>query len=287
MSPPHDTSSYHVDPACPLIPSQDGASLLTLTPEALSEAPYQTLLPCTLCFGQLEGNALEEMSNPFVYRPRSAYDTAKNSTLITQAGAYLAGRDMDPGIYTIESDARCAGEARVLTCDGEALYAYPLEGGTLCSLYLGEGMTVELPANCQMRRVRYNPVFEDQQQKLTISHRRFFTWMELPTYDYLVTSIPGEEAYFIVSTIGAETGKEAPVRTEIREGETVSLELWRQDDGLSSSSTASYGPPKSAWVKGGNKHETDWGPFYAADDAVYLFLSHSGRRDGKPLQRPE
>ena len=180
---PHDTSSYHVDPACPLIPAQDGASLLTLTPEALSEAPYQTLLPCTLCFGQLEGNALEEMSNPFVYRPRSAYDTAKNSTLITQAGAYLAGRDMDPGIYTIESDARCAGEARVLTCDGEALYAYPLEGGTLCSLYLGEGMTVELPANCQMRRVRYNPVFEDQQQKLTISHRRFFTWMELPTYD--------------------------------------------------------------------------------------------------------
>ena len=227
---PHDTSSYHVDPACPLLPSQDRASLLALTPEALSEAPYQTLLPCTLCFGQLEGNALEEMSNPFVYRPRSAYDTAKNRTLITQAGAYLAGRDMDSGIYTIESDALCAGEARVLTCDGEALYAYPLEGETLCSLYLGEGMPVELPANCQMRRVRYNPVFEDQQQKLTISHRRFFTWMELPTYDYLVTSIPGEEAYFIVSTIGAETGKEAPVRTEIREGETVSLELWRQDD---------------------------------------------------------
>lgn len=227
---PHDTSSYHVDPACPLLPLQDRASLLALTPEALSEAPYQTLLPCTLCFGQLEGNALEEMSNPFVYRPRSAYDTAKNRTLITQAGAYLAGRDMDPGIYTIESDALCAGEARVLTGDGEALYAYPLEGETLCSLYLGEGMTVELPANCQMRRVRYNPVFEDQQQKLTISHRRFFTWMELPTYDYLVTSIPGEEAYFIVSTIGAETGKEAPVRTEIREGETVSLELWRQDD---------------------------------------------------------
>lgn len=227
---PHDTSSYHVDPACPLLPSQDWASLLALTPEALSEAPYQTLLPCTLCFGQLEGNALEEMSNPFVYRPRSAYDTAKNRTLITQAGAYLAGRDMDPGIYTIESDALCAGEARVLTGDGEALYAYPLEGETLCSLYLGEGMTVELPANCQMRRVRYNPVFEDQQQKLTISHRRFFTWMELPTYDYLVTGIPGEEAYFIVSTIGAETGKEAPVRTEIREGETVSLELWRQDD---------------------------------------------------------
>lgn len=227
---PHDTSSYHVDPACPLLPLQDRASLLALTPEALSEAPYQTLLPCTLCFGQLEGNALEEMSNPFVYRPRSAYDTAKNRTLITQAGAYLAGRDMDSGIYTIESDALCAGEARVLTCDGEALYAYPLEGETLCSLYLGEGMTVELPANCQMRRVRYNPVFEDQQQKLTISHRRFFTWMELPTYDYLVTSIPGEEAYFIVSTIGAETGKEAPVRTEIREGETVSLELWRQDD---------------------------------------------------------
>ncbi len=227
---PHDTSSYHVDPACPLLPSQDRASLLALTPEALSEAPYQTLLPCTLCFGQLEGNALEEMSNPFVYRPRSAYDTAKSSTLITQAGAYLAGRDMDPGIYTIESDALCAGEARVLTGGGEALYAYPLEGETLCSLYLGEGMTVELPANCQMRRVRYNPVFEDQRQKLTISHRRFFTWMELPTYDYLVTSIPGEEAYFIVSTIGAETGKEAPVRTEIREGETVSLELWRQDD---------------------------------------------------------
>lgn len=227
---PHDTSSYHVDPACPLLPLQDRASLLALTPEALSEAPYQTLLPCTLCFGQLEGNALEEMSNPFVYRPRSAYDTAKNRTLITQAGAYLAGRDMDPGIYTIESDALYAGEARVLTGDGEALYAYPLEGETLCSLYLGEGMTVELPANCQMRRVRYNPVFEDQQQKLTISHRRFFTWMELPTYDYLVTSIPGEEAYFIVSTIGAETGKEAPVRTEIREGETVSLELWRQDD---------------------------------------------------------
>lgn len=227
---PHDTSSYHVDPACPLIPSQDRASLLALTPEALSEAPYQTLLPCTLCFGQLEGNALEEMSNPFVYRPRSAYDTAKNRTLITQAGAYLAGRDMDPGIYTIESDALCAGKARVLTGNGEALYAYPLEGETLCSLYLGGGMTVELPANCQMRRVRYNPVFEDQQQKLTISHRRFFTWMELPTYDYLVTSIPGEEAYFIVSTIGAETGKEAPVRTEIREGETVSLELWRQDD---------------------------------------------------------
>ena len=227
---PHDTSSYHVDPACPLLPSQDRASLLALTPEALSEAPYQTLLPCTLCFGQLEGNALEEMSNPFVYRPRSAYDTAKNRTLITQAGAYLAGRDMDPGIYTIESDSLCAGEARVLTGGGEALYAYPLEGGTLCSLYLGEGMTVELPENCQMRRVRYNPVFEDQQQKLTISHRRFFTWMELPTYDYLVTSIPGEEAYFIVSTIGAETGKEAPVRTEIREGETVSLELWRQDD---------------------------------------------------------
>ena len=220
---PHDTSSYHVDPACPLIPSQDRASLLALTPEALSEAPYQTLLPCTLCFGQLEGNALEEMArtNPFVYRPRSAYDTAKNSTLITQAGAYLTGRDMDPGIYTIESDARCAGEARVLTCDGEALYAYPLEGETLCSLYLG---------NCQMRRVRYNSVFEDQRQKLTISHRRFFTWLELPTYDYLVTSIPGKEAYFIVSTIGAETGKEAPVRTEIREGETVSLELWRQDD---------------------------------------------------------
>ena len=227
---PHDTSSYHVDPACPLLPSQDRASLLALTPEALSEAPYQTLLPCTLCFGQLEGNALEEMSNPFVYRPRSAYDTAKSSTLITQAGAYLAGRDMDPGIYTIESDSLCAGEARVLTGSGEALYAYPLEGETLCSLYLGEGMTVELPANCQMRRVRYNPVFEDQQQKLTISHRRFFTWMELPTYDYLVTGIPGEEAYFIVSTIGAETGKEAPVRTEIREGETVSLELWRQDD---------------------------------------------------------
>ena len=91
-------------------------------------------------------------------------------------------------------------------------------------------MTVELPANCQMRRVRYDPVFEDQRQELTISHRRFFTWLELPTYDYLVTSIPGKEAYFIVSTIGAETGKEAPVRTEIREGETVSLELWRQDD---------------------------------------------------------
>ena len=59
---PHDTASYHVDPACPLIPSQDRDSLLTLTPEALSEAPYQTLLPCTLCFGQLEGNALEEMA---------------------------------------------------------------------------------------------------------------------------------------------------------------------------------------------------------------------------------
>lgn len=137
---------------------------------------------------------------------------------------------MDPGIYTIEADARCAGEARVLTCDGEALYAYALEGETLCSLYLGEGMTVELPANCRMRRVRYNPVFEDQRQKLAISHRRFFTWMELPTYDYLVTSIPGKEAYFIVSTIGAETGKETPVRTEVREDDTVSLELWRQDD---------------------------------------------------------
>ena len=89
---PHDAVSYHVDPDCPIIPSQNGASLLALTPEALSEAPYQTLLPCTLCFGQLEGNALEEMArtNPFVYRPRSAYDTAKNSTLITQAGAYLA-----------------------------------------------------------------------------------------------------------------------------------------------------------------------------------------------------
>ena len=229
---PHDAVSYHVDPDCELIPPQDRGALLALTPEALSEAPYQTLLPCTLCFGQLEGNALEEMArtNPFVYRPRSAYDTAKNSTLITQAGAYLTGRDMDPGIYTIESDARCAGEARVLTCDGEALYAYPLEGETLCSLYLGEGMTVELPANCQMRRVRYNSVFEDQRQKLTISHRRFFTWLELPTCDYLVTSIPGEEAYFIVSTIGAETGEEAPVRTEIREGDTVSLKLWRQDD---------------------------------------------------------
>lgn len=177
---PHDTASYHVDPACPLIPSQDRESLLTLTPEALSEAPYQTLLPCTLCFGQLEGNALEEMArtNPFVYRSRSAYDTAKNSTLIAQAGAYLAGRDMDPGIYTIEADARCAGEARVLTCDGEALYAYALEGETLCSLYLGEGMTVELPANCRMRRVRYNPVFEDQRQKLTISHRRVSYWQK-------------------------------------------------------------------------------------------------------------
>ena len=139
---PHDTASYHVDPACPLIPSQDRDSLLTLTPEALSEAPYQTLLPCTLCFGQLEGNALEEMAriNPFVYRSRSAYDTAKNSTLIAQAGAYLAGRDMDPGIYTIEADARCAGEARVLTCDGEALYAYPLEARRRTSSYPPSGL---------------------------------------------------------------------------------------------------------------------------------------------------
>ena len=230
---PHDTASYHVDPACPLIPSQDRESLLTLTPEALSEAPYQTLLPCTLCFGQLEGNALEEMArtNPFVYRSRSAYDTAKNSTLIAQAGAYLAGTRYGP--WHLHHRGGCALRRRsarahlrrrgaVCLCAGgrNPLFALPRRGDD----------RVELPANCRMRRVRYNPVFEDQRQKLTISHRRFFTWMELPTYDYLITNIPGEEAYFIVSTIGAETGKEAPVRTEVREDDTVSLELWRQDD---------------------------------------------------------
>ena len=245
---PHDTASYHVDPACPLIPSQDRDSLLTLTPEALSEAPYQTLLPCTLCFGQLEGNALEEMAriNPFVYRSRSAYDTAKNSTLIAQAGAYLAGRDMDPGIYTIEADARCAGEARVLTCDGEALYAYALEGEALCSLYLGEGMTVELPANCRMRRVRYNPVLRiSGRSSPSPTAASSHGWNCPPMIISLRTS-PARRRTSSYPPSGLKRGKKrlyAP-----RSGRTTPYH-WSCGDkttGLSSSSTVLYGPPKSA-----------------------------------------
>lgn len=219
---PNGGKYYHCERECKTIRSTYYAEMIEITEEQLAEEPYTQLTKCNVCFE--DNNAIEIPSGTTKFSYRSEYDTAENDKQYF-AGCYHSGISIMHGIYTAKSDAQCMGTLVILDQDLQQLAAYELAGECSVSFYLGDGMSIEVPENCVLQKVVYDPAFQEAYQQMTIRHGRYVTMLEIPGLKYCVKSITGEVGYYVISTIQSEIGQESVTVVEIPEGETVELNL--------------------------------------------------------------
>ncbi len=190
-------------------------------PRLRKRAPYGHLKPCNICLREKTQVNIPNGTMSFHYQ--SPYDTAEDGALYT-SGLYPAG-SVVPGVYTAHALEGCSGELRVLGGDGQVLTAYVLTGETFLSFYLADGMGVELPENCVLRKIEYTVRFQKAHEPVEISHARYMVMTEMPGRKYCVKSVEGTNGHYIISTIQGELGSEPVQRMEIPAGQTVELNL--------------------------------------------------------------
>ena len=111
---PHDTASYHVDPACPLIPSQDRDSLLTLTPVSqlsmaaaigVAVALFGVLLVSMAAGGELA------LSLPARSEPTGPTQEQKLDAYCARCAFTPREREVFEKLMTTEDDLQCIADS--------------------------------------------------------------------------------------------------------------------------------------------------------------------------------
>ncbi len=225
---PNGGKYYHARKSCETIDEKYWGSMLEITLEQLSKEPYSSLKPCPMCI--VQHAPMVTPVNRYVMYYTSPYDTAQDGLMIITAGTYRVGEELKSGIYTAEADIQCSGTLIIKTADKQPLYSYQLQGETSYTFYLGENMYVSLPEHCDLHKVVEDQQFQDPNEKVSIRQRRYLTMAEIPGNNYFVTNLQGENGYFVVSTIQAETGEEEPVRVDVLNNDIVQLNLRQQDN---------------------------------------------------------
>lgn len=212
---------YHAQRECVTVRAEYQAGMVAVSEAQLAQPPYDQLKPCNICLR--EKTQVDIPGGTTSFRYQSPYDTAEDDALYT-AGLYPAG-SVAPGVYTAHALDGCSGELRILGGDGQTLTAYALAGDTSLSFYLGDGMGVEIPANCVLRKIAYTVRFQTAREPVEILHARYMALVEMPGREYRVQSVEGTSGYFVLSTIQGELGAEPAQKVEIPAGQTVELNL--------------------------------------------------------------
>ena len=128
----------------------------------------------------------------------SPYDTAPEGVCVDVSGCYKGGAELSPGLYTAEA----AGEGTLTLYMGdEPLESYALEAGAHYTVYLAEGMALQLPDKCVLRSFQRDMRFQEQGRAVEIHQARYFTMLEMPGTLYDVTALPGGDAYVMVTLL--------------------------------------------------------------------------------------
>ncbi len=209
---------YHVQRDCAAVKEIYREGMVEIAQSQLAEEPYSHLQPCNRCFGERKSADIPDGTTSFRYR--SEYDTAPEDALFT-AGSYRAGESIVPGIYTAMADEECAGELRILDSDSQPVQTFSLMGATSLSFCLGEGMRVDIPENCTVRKIAYAVRFQTVGERIDIPHARYMVLVEIPGRQYAVQAIEGAEGYCTVTDVKGEILQQV----KLSAGKTAELDL--------------------------------------------------------------
>lgn len=208
---PEGDSHYHHYAACPLLTQADQQRLIPVDPLTLD--PACSLCGC--CGGYMPNGHWRPCYDEGTRRIRSMYACGSRSVSVTGPGVFTADADLPAGLYTVVSDAACAGTLVTCAADGREITRVDLTGGVSCSFLLGERMSVELPQGARLTPITRRPVPQVLPATLTFRHARLAVTCDLVGGYYLVSAIPGETGWLILSTAASELGDEAPVRVPL------------------------------------------------------------------------
>ncbi len=213
---------YHVQRECAAVKETYREGMVEITEAQLAEPAYAQLQPCNRCFGETTASIPDGTMS---FRYQSGYDTAPEDALHT-AGSYQAGKTIVPGIYTAAADGHCAGELRILDAEGQPLQTFAVTGETSLSFCLGEGMTVEIPEGCTVRKITHATRFQTVDERVAIRHARYMVLVEIPGRQYALEAIEGMEGRCIVADITGEILQQV----ELSAGERAELDLAELED---------------------------------------------------------
>lgn len=214
---------YHSIRECKTMRAVYQEQMLQITAAQLTEAPYAQLKPCNICCKEPPSpRSLPAGTMKFYHH--SSYDTGDADAQFT-AGSYHAGKSILPGIYTAVSGPEAADALQLLSQEEALVHAYPMQGETRLTFYLGEGMHLIIPEHCTVQKVIHQPGFQEAYVRTPIAHARYFTMLEIPGAQYCVESMPGKNGYYVLSTIQSELGQESPTVVKLAEGDVAELNL--------------------------------------------------------------
>lgn len=210
---------YHLRPDCETIRSEYQPLMESLNTERLTQAPYSDLNRCNHCFA--EGAEPDRVT---YFRHNSTYDTAPEG-LVLGEGVHIVGQDCPAGVYTLRAAGGENCEAYIFAENGDILRSFRFDKAGSASFYLSEGMSIRLPAGCQMTKVARETRFQSVYEKTEISNDRYFVMVECPGLQYWVQAMEGKEGYAAVYSMDAECGLAEPVVTELGGSEPVLINL--------------------------------------------------------------
>lgn len=219
---PNGGHYYHRERSCERVNAAYQDELIEIEISLLAEEPYCHLLQCTGCFGLVESAMHQDVTLPLYYK--SPFDTG-NDTLYLSEGTYASNKEVPPGVYTAHSNSRTRGSLFIYNSDFQLLREIYLEDESTYSFYLPADAFLTIPANCIVKKVVHNPLFQIEGKQYAIRHARYFSMLEIPGRRYFVSNIPGQCGKIIQSTISSEIGETCPTYTEVEDGKVLEIDL--------------------------------------------------------------
>ena len=214
---------YHMNPQCPTMSEKYWANLVSIPLEALAEAHYTKLKPCTYC---VDSSTTAETDDSVTLNewPKT-YDTAKDVRL-EGPGYYMAfdHEELNAGLYTVTTDEQCDGWLVTAFNDGTTINKFALRGATSYTFYLGAGMAVTIPEHAVLTPIDKTVSFTHESERTTITQGRYMPYFQMEPCVYAAAAIEGEEAYMVFSNIYTETAQHTPLVIPIAPGETVNFD---------------------------------------------------------------
>lgn len=221
----HDGGEYyHARPDCERIGQGYWNAMTKIAAEDLSDEAFAGLKRCAWCFGETQQPDVPEGKTSWHYE--SPFDTGSDVE-ITQAGKYVAGVDLNPGVYTAFGGEGACDLLCLRDEHNQGYGTFMMGPGNSCSLYLGEKHSVELPEGCILRRVQYGPELQTMDRVEVVS-RAFYVMYECPGRTYFVSPVEGSDTSCVwVTRINPELGHEELVAEHLylQPGETVTIDL--------------------------------------------------------------
>lgn len=210
---------YHLRADCETIRSEYRPLLETLNIDRIGLPAYAHLSRCNHCFAEAA-----EPDRVTYFRHNSVYDVAPEG-LVLGEGVHIVGADCPAGVYTLRAPGGENCEAYLFAENGDILRSFRFEKAGSASFYLAPGMSIRLPAGCEMAKVAREARFQSVYEKTEIFNDRYFVMVECPGLQYWVQAMEGKEGYAAIYSMDAECGLAEPVITELSGSEPVLINL--------------------------------------------------------------